>query len=122
MDADPADVLVADLDLPRVDRRTDLESDVAQGVGEGERAAERGGGGVERRQDPVARGIHEPATEAIDLPAGNLVVPIQQPTPPLVSDRGRPLRGATMSVNRIVASPRSASWAACHDRITSPVQ
>jgi hypothetical protein len=121
MDADPADVLVADLDLPRVDRRTDLEFDVARGVGEGKRAAERACGGVERRQDPVARGLHDLATEAIGLPAGNLVVPIQQPTLPLVSDRGRPLVDRTMSVNWIVASTRSASWAACHDRITSPV-
>src|SRR6185503_10422798 len=93
MHADPTDVVVADLDLPRVDRRTDLESDVAQGVGEGEGAAESAGGGVECRQDPIPRGLHEPPTEAVDLGAGNLVVPIQQATPPLVSERGRPLRG-----------------------------
>ena len=93
MDADPTDVVVADLDLPRVDRRTDLEPDVAQRVGECERATERPGRGVERRQDPVAGGLHEPATEALNLPAGDLVVSIQQATPPLVSDRGRALRG-----------------------------
>jgi len=49
--------------------------------------------GVERRQDPVAGGLHEPATEALNLPAGDLVVSIEQATPPLVSDRGRALRG-----------------------------
>ena len=91
VDGDPADVVVADVELPGVEAGPDLDADAAQLGPEGQGAADRPAGPVEDRQDAVAGALDPPAALAADQPPGRLVVGVQQLPPPLVAGRLGPL-------------------------------
>jgi hypothetical protein len=76
VDADPADVVFENLDLAGVDRGADLDPEVTPHFNQTERASERPGGRVERREDAVARRLDESTMEALDLRLCPMVVTI----------------------------------------------
>jgi len=88
MNTDPSDILVADLDLSRVNRRAHTESQVGEPLVELKRASERPGGRIERGEDAVAGGLHEVAAEPFDRSPRDSVVTIQELTPPSVAESG----------------------------------
>src|SRR5512132_1769271 len=86
--ADPSDVVVTELDLTGVDRRTDHQPDVAQASSEAEGTSKRPRGRVEGGQDAVPGRLHQAAAEAFDLRACYSVMSIQKPAPFLIAQRG----------------------------------
>jgi hypothetical protein len=86
--ADPSDVVVAELDLTGVDRRTNRQPDVAEASIEGEGTSKRPRGRVEGGEDAVPGKLPEAAAEAFDLGARHLVMSIQEPAPSLIAERG----------------------------------
>src|SRR5215216_7172782 len=82
--ADPSDVVVAELDLTGVDRRTDRQPDVAQASSEAEGTSKRPRGGIEGGQDAVPSRLHQEAAEALDLGPRYSVMSIQEPAPSLI--------------------------------------
>src|SRR4029453_12586964 len=88
VNADPSDVVVAELDLTGVDRRTDRKPEVAEAGIEGEGTSESPRGRVECGEDAVPGRLHEAAAEAFDLGARHSVMSIEEPAPSLSARRG----------------------------------
>ena len=85
---DPADVVPADLDLSGVQADTYVEMEVERGVADGARAADRARRSIERRDKPVADGLHFPASEAAEPVAHEGVVAVEQLPPGAVAEPG----------------------------------
>ena len=97
VDADPADVLVQDLDLTCVDGCADLQPELADRIHETERTSERARRGVERRQHAVARRLHDAAMEPLHLRPDRPIVAVQE-LPPFAVAQGRGLPGGIHDV------------------------
>lgn len=78
---DPADVVVALLDLAGMQPGPDLEADAAQLVPERGCTADPPAGAVEGGQDPVAGRLDQLAAELLDQPPSQVIVDVQQLTP-----------------------------------------
>src|SRR6266545_351682 len=88
VNADPSDVVVAELDLTGVDRRTDRKPEVAEASIEAEGTSKSPRGRVEGGEDAVPGRLHEAAAEAFDLRARQSVMSIEEPAPSLIAERG----------------------------------
>ncbi len=97
VNAIPADLLIEELDLSRVDRGADPESRTGECLDEPERTPERTRRGVEGCRDPVAVGLEESPAEPLQLGMGRPAVPTEQLTPAPVHHRG----GATGGIHGI---------------------
>ena len=89
MDGDPAHVAVSDLHLAGMNARTDVEAELAYRVDDGRRTSHRSGRAVERRQEPVARGLDLTSAPAVELASDGLVVAIDELFSRAVTDLGR---------------------------------
>ena len=88
VNADPSDVVVAELDLTGVDRRTDRKPEVAEASIEAEGTSKSPRRRVEGGEDAVPSRLHEAAAEAFDLSARHSVMSIEEPAPSLIAERG----------------------------------
>src|SRR5262249_14901685 len=98
VDRQPPDVVTHRLDFARVEPDAHFQAQLAGAVPNGEPAANRTRGPVERREDPVAHRLDLVSAEARELSAGGGVVRVENVAPaagPAPSDGGRPAdRGA----------------------------
>jgi hypothetical protein len=86
VDGDPAHVAVTDFHLAGVNARTDVEAEPAYRVDDGRRTSHRSGRPIERREEPVARGLDLTSAPAVELASDGLVVAIDEPLPCTVTD------------------------------------
>ena len=91
MDGQPGDVVRQDLDLADVDAGPDLEPELPDAVADRDRAADRAGRAVERREEPVADDLDLVAAEPLELATDDAVVVGEQGLPADVAELGRPL-------------------------------
>ena len=89
---DAHDRLATRLDLAGVQPGPDLQPERAQRIPNRRRAADRPGRTVERRQEPVARGVDLVSAEPRELLTHDPVVVSQQRSPTLVAELGGQLR------------------------------
>ena len=85
MDADAGDTFAASLDFTRMETGADLHAEGPQAIAEGERATDGTRRAVEAREQPVTREVSDRSTEALDLRPCEFVMPLEQFTPPRVT-------------------------------------
>src|SRR5207244_6376186 len=83
---DAGDVVASLLDLPGVETGAALETDLAGGVADRTRRPNRARRAVERGEHAIARALHGPTGEPIQLPAHDNVVPVEQLAPLAVAE------------------------------------
>src|SRR6187200_2858519 len=94
---DSADVISAHLALAGVQPGAHLDAECLYGVADCHGAADRSLRAVEHRQKAITRGVHLPASEAIELYAHDGVVLVEECVPVTVADLG----GSARRVNDV---------------------
>src|SRR6266542_2396942 len=74
MDGDSSDVVRQHLHLARMNADAKLDSQASHRVAHGDSGSDGAGGASERRQEAISRGVHLPASEAIELRAEEAIV------------------------------------------------
>jgi hypothetical protein len=105
---DASDVVTAQLTLAGVQAASDVNSQLRHALSERGGASHGSGRPVECREEPVPGVLDYAALEAGDPGSGDLVVLLEQFAPASVAEFDGPCVESTMSVNRTVASTRSA--------------
>src|ERR671919_2025024 len=68
--------------------RTDVKAELAHRVDDGRRTSHRSGRPVERREEPVARGLDLTSAPPVELASDGLVVAVDELLPRAVTDLG----------------------------------
>ena len=85
VDRDAADIVVEQLAFAGVQARTDLQSELVEGIADGGRTADAACGAIESGEEAVSGAFDLPSAEAVEFPTDGAVVPFEQFVPASVA-------------------------------------